>query len=332
MTALLAFAMEDSADAAQTAADAYMEQSEVVADLTADLSALIDQINEANGIAQDAVTANSNWLTALSSISEEVQRQKDEYEETNETLDGFILSLDQATESGAANAASLADVASKAQDAAAAVYENDLKTMSADDATKKYLDTLAAQRQAFIDSATEAGYNADEVKALADEIFATPDAHTTQMLIETAQAKWNLQDLNNAFNSLPKSLNIPVTTTVVGAGTVLKPPGQAIGGPVIGPGAKGVDSELRMLAPGEHVLTAAEVDAAGGHASIESYRASLRSGSWVTPGDRIGSAQIPAQVDQRPIEVIQNFYPKPEHSDSQIARKSAAGINAELRK
>ncbi|WP_311257334.1 phage tail tape measure protein [Microbacterium sp. WCS2018Hpa-9] len=332
MTALLAYAMEDSADAAQTAADAYMEQSEVVADLTADLSELIDQINEANDIAQDAVTANSNWLTALSGISEEVQRQKDAYEESQGTLDGFVLSLDQATEAGAANAASLADVASKAQDAAAAVYENDLTTMNADDATKKYLDTLAAQRQAFIDSAAGAGYNRDEVIKLADQIFATPDAHTTQMLIETAQAKWNLQDLNNAFNSLPKSLNIPVTTTVVGAGTVLKPPGQAMGGPVIGPGAKGVDSELRMLAPGEHVLTAAEVDAAGGHASIESYRASLRSGSWVTPGDRIGSAQVPAQVDQRPIEVKQYFYPKPEHSDSQIARKSAAGINAELRK
>lgn len=331
MTALLAFAMEDSADAAQTAADAYMEQAEVVADLTSDLSALIDQINEANGIAQDAVTANSNWLTALAGISEEVQRQKDAYEESQGTLDGFILSLDQATESGAANAASLTDVASKAQDAAAAVYENDLTTMSADDATKKYLDTLAAQRQAFIDSATGAGYNADEVKALADEIFATPDAHTTQMLVETAQAKWNLQDLNNAFNSLPKSLNIPVSTTVVGAGTVLKPPGQAMGGPVIGPGAKGVDSELRMLAPGEHVIPAHEVDAAGGHAGIESYRAALRAGSWVTPGDRLGSSQSQSKAQQRPSEVNQTFVMQPGMSESQVARKSAALINKQLR-
>lgn len=298
MTALLAFAMEDSADSAKTAAEAYMEQAEVVADLTADLSDLVDQINEANGIAQDAVTANSNWLTALAGISEEVQRQKDVYEEAHDTLDGFVLSLDQSTTSGAANAAALADVASAAQDAAAAQYEQDLTTMSADEATQKYLTTLASQRQAFIDSAVGAGYNKDEVVKLADQIFATPDAHTTKMIVETARAKWNLQDLNNAFNSLPKSLNIPVSTTVVGTGTVLKPPGQATGGPVVGPGAKGVDSELRMLAPGEHVLTAAEVDAAGGHREIEMYRAALRTGStgaWV-PSSGSQHSQAPAPL------------------------------------
>ncbi|MFJ4997106.1 phage tail tape measure protein [Microbacterium sp. NPDC088619] len=289
MTALLAFAMEDSAESAQTAAEAYMEQAEVVADLTSDLSDLIDQINEANGVAQDAVTANSNWLTALAGISEEVQRQRDEFEEANGTLDGFILSLDQATASGAANAASLADVAGKAQEAAAATYENDLKTMSADEATQKYLGTLASQRQAFIDSAVGAGYNRDEVVKLADQIFATPDAHSTQMLVETAQAQNKILDLINSFNRLPAFKNITIQTTTVGVGTVLKPPGQAMGGPVVGRGTKGVDSELRMLAPGEHVLTAAEVDAAGGHREIEQYRSALRSGStgaWMSASGR----------------------------------------------
>ena len=48
---------------------------------------------------------------------------------------------------------------------------------------------------------------------------------------------------------------------------------QATGGPVTGPGPKGIDSELRMLAPGEHVLTAREVDAMGGHGAVEAMRA-----------------------------------------------------------
>ncbi|KQQ65083.1 hypothetical protein ASF63_14035 [Microbacterium sp. Leaf320] len=316
-TALLAFAMEDSAEAADTAAESYMKQADAVADLHSDLTDLIEQINEANGIAQDAVTANSNWLTALSGISEEVQRQRDQYEEANGTLDGFILSLDQATVSGAANAASLSDVAAAAIDAADAQLQQDLNTMSADEATQKYLGTLASQRQAFVDAALAAGYNADEVNALAGEIFNTPPEHITRMLVETAQAKWNLQDLNNAFNSLPKSLNIPVTTTVVGTGTVLKPPGMSTGGPVIGRGTKGVDSELRMVAPGEHVIPANEVDAAGGHQGIEAYRASLRGGGWVAPATgasaqqsqgavevSLAGAQFTMLVDGRPVTAI----------------------------
>lgn len=40
--------------------------------------------------------------------------------------------------------------------------------------------------------------------------------------------------------------------------------GYSSGGAVFGPGPKGHDSRLAMLAPGEHVLTAREVDAAGG--------------------------------------------------------------------
>lgn len=294
MNALLAYAMEGTVETSKTAAEAYKEQADAVSDLNSDLTDLIDMVNEANGVAQDAVIANSEWLSALAGISEEVQRQRDAYEESHGTLDGFVLSLDQATAAGAANAASLADVAGKAYDAAAAVYENDLKTMSADGATQKYLGTLGAQRQAFIDSATGAGYNKDEVVKLADEIFRTPDAHTTQMIVETAQAKWNLQKLYEAFNQLPKHLNIPVSTTVIGAGTVLKLPGQATGGPVIGPGPKGKDSELRMLAPGEHVLTAAEVDAAGGHGAIQQFRSMLSSGSvgrWVPPSGGSGHAQ-----------------------------------------
>jgi len=53
---------------------------------------------------------------------------------------------------------------------------------------------------------------------------------------------------------------------------------MAGGGAVTGPGPKGVDSELRMLAPGEHVLTTAEVDAMGGQQAVYSFRRSIRGG------------------------------------------------------
>ena len=66
--------------------------------------------------------------------------------------------------------------------------------------------------------------------------------------------------------------------------------GLASGGPVEGPGPKGVDSVPRMLAPGEHVLTAAEVDRAGGHAAVERLRAMLRSGNGLTAAPAVQAA------------------------------------------
>lgn len=55
-------------------------------------------------------------------------------------------------------------------------------------------------------------------------------------------------------------------------------PGLATGGPVTGNGPKGVDSQWRLLAPGEHVWTDKEVDAAGGHGAVEALRAAALHG------------------------------------------------------
>lgn len=51
--------------------------------------------------------------------------------------------------------------------------------------------------------------------------------------------------------------------------------GYASGGPINLRGPKGVDSGLIAAAPGEHMLTADEVDAAGGHSAIKQWRESL---------------------------------------------------------
>ncbi|MDG4750628.1 hypothetical protein O7630_06740 [Micromonospora sp. WMMD718] len=63
---------------------------------------------------------------------------------------------------------------------------------------------------------------------------------------------------------------------IIGHGTKLK--GLASGGPVIGPGPKGVDSVPRMLAPGEFVLSARDVDRMGGFQAVEKMRRNLGNG------------------------------------------------------
>jgi tape measure domain-containing protein len=52
----------------------------------------------------------------------------------------------------------------------------------------------------------------------------------------------------------------------------------ATGGPIKGPGPRGVDSQLYWLAPGEHVWNDREVTAAGGHAAMERWRQAVLAG------------------------------------------------------
>ncbi len=199
-TGFLELATGKSAITAKTAADAYLAEAQRVDDLASQMRELVDRINEANGINQTAVSANARYQEALAGISAEVARQRDEFEQLNGTTDGFVASLDENTAAGSANAAMLADLAGSAQEAALKQFEVDKSTMSAKDAADKYLGTLAAQRQAFIDSAVEAGFNAQQVQALADRVFALPDAKEVQVIAETADAQWSIDnfiELNN---------------------------------------------------------------------------------------------------------------------------------------
>lgn len=64
--------------------------------------------------------------------------------------------------------------------------------------------------------------------------------------------------------------------------------GRAKGGPITGPGPKGRDSVPIMAAPGEHMLTASDVDKLGGQPGVYAFRAMLQSGAL--PGFEGGGA------------------------------------------
>jgi hypothetical protein len=268
----------------ESAAKAYQAEVSAVTDLNSQLTDLIDQINAANGVGQDAVTTNARYQSVLEGLSAEVEKNG--------------TTLDQNTAAGSANAAALAELAGSAQTAAQAQFEQDQATMSADAAATKYLDTLATQRQAFIDSAVGAGYNAGEVSALADQIFRMPTEKEFEAIVETATAQGEL----DRFVNLNNGRRVKVFVDAEGGqsfrvGTTTVAPGMSSGGPVLGPGPRGKDSELRMLAPGEHVLTAQEVTAAGGHGAIEEWRSALtgaRSDYALTADSREHVMEIPS--------------------------------------
>jgi len=63
---------------------------------------------------------------------------------------------------------------------------------------------------------------------------------------------------------------------------------KAAGGAIYGPGTGTSDSIPALLSNGEHVLTAAEVRAAGGQEAIYSLRAAIRSGARFAEGGAVG--------------------------------------------
>lgn len=128
---------------------------------------------------------------------------------------------------------------------------------------------------------------------------------TVQVTADTAAAI-------GALNAIPRHIDVFVDVHTSGAattgatggavigGTIRRAeggpiPGYPTGGPIIGPGSGTSDSIMAMLSNGEHVLTAAEVAAAGGHSAIYALRQSLLQGSGTGAGQSL-QAQLQAQL------------------------------------
>ncbi|QXG07395.1 tape measure protein [Mycobacterium phage RitSun] len=130
---------------------------------------------------------------------------------------------------------------------------------------------------------------------------------TVPVDVDITAAKQKLQNLYNEVFHAPAGYT-PPTTTPGSVGEMLVPAGadgyvpynpedwkrprfgggRAHGGPIGGPGPKGKDNTLIMAAPGEHMLTADEVDALGGQSGAYALRAAIRAGA--IPGFSNGGA------------------------------------------
>ena len=151
-------------------------------------------------------------------------------------------------------------------------------------------DVLAKNREAFIRAAEAAGQTKTKAEALATSIGLIPPKKATDFTLNTHDAVGRANAVKDAINAISgKTVTVTVKYAYKTFGkpaTAISPydyRGLASGGPVVGRGPKGVDSELRLLAPGEHVWTAAEVDAAGGQRAMASLRAAVLSHpNWST--------------------------------------------------
>ncbi|UAJ80149.1 phage tail tape measure protein [Leifsonia sp. ZF2019] len=179
---LLSLAMENStlvtasnAETTATAASAYQDAADQATSLTKQIDELIESIDKANGVGQDAVTTNATYQQALADVADTIQK-------AHEGAEGYSTSLDQSTSAGAKNASMFADLAEKSQAAAKAQYDLDHNTDS-------YRANLVAGRQALIDQITALTGNRDAAAALADQIYRIPSEKEFKLLADTQPAQ-----------------------------------------------------------------------------------------------------------------------------------------------
>jgi hypothetical protein len=171
------------------------------------------------------------------------------------------------------------------------------------DATKKH-DT---NRDAIVRAAEAAGFDTVEVHRLADTFGTLPTDPKVQVTVSGVQeALTQLQNLEIAQLALKQGLDPAEATRQWKAQHQQAQnlqQGLAAGGPVFGPGGP-TDDLVPALGPGgvryrlsndEHIVTAAEVKAAGGHGAIMAWRKWLlgdRPPQVMYPGDGSGGLKF----------------------------------------
>lgn len=174
---LLNFVMGESADITATAADAYMDEADSVADLNEQLLQLIESMNAANGVGQDAISQNIQYQDTLATV--------------NQAIADGARGLDVSTEAGRTNMDMLVGLAADSQSAAEAQF-------ALDNSTEGYTAAMAAGREALINSAMAMGYTRDEAVALADKIYAIPSQKDIKVIAQTQQAQRDIDNFVNA--------------------------------------------------------------------------------------------------------------------------------------
>lgn len=148
-----------------------------------------------------------------------------------------------------------------------------IEAMEASGAQSAQLDAaLAAQRESFIATAIQMGYTREEAVRLADQYGQIPASKATVASLTKGPGWDNIyNDITTKLNALPNGKTFTaLLNTVAGPGLF------ATGGAVFGAGTETSDSVPALLSTGEHVLTAREVRAMGGHDEVYRMRASLR--------------------------------------------------------
>lgn len=142
---------------------------------------------------------------------------------------------------------------------------------------------------------------AQQLQRLSAEMAKLSQGETIKLKaeVDTASVESAVAAVQAAFARQTFAIKVAAQPMTGGA----DPISRATGGPVAGPGTGTSDSIPAWLSNGEHVLTAAEVSAAGGHAAIYALRAAMRRGyvPRFADGGAVGASAVAGLVVPSPV-------------------------------
>jgi hypothetical protein len=173
----------------QTALNSQLVSGESsYAQASAGAQAYSTALTSLSGTANTLLGDEANFTTELGDLTTAVS--------TNST------SLDVNTAKGAANVTVVTQIATAADAAAAAVYQNEVAQVGA---TQAYADAnakLQQEKDAFEAAAEKAGFNKQQVQALANELFQLPKNVSTSVNVDTSAAEAHVNELEYELSRL----------------------------------------------------------------------------------------------------------------------------------
>lgn len=174
-TRLLEIAQSQGEEQSESAAQAYIAAADGADALRKDLDQLLDVLNEANEVGQDAISANIDYEQSLADAAKRI-------EEIRAGTEGYASTLDITTQAGRENKDELIRQAEASQKAARATFDLDGDTAA-------YIERLKEGRQRLIDNAIAMGASAGEAEELANKIYRIPTEREVKILADTSRAQ-----------------------------------------------------------------------------------------------------------------------------------------------
>ena len=263
-------ALEASTSATERDEQARQEQAQAVRQQEQALTELIQATQEYGSTLLALSGSETGVASARQSALGLLETYTDEWGNLNIAVDETTGKFDLNTESGLR--------AQQAIDNLAQAGMRQIQVMAESDATHEELVATAAKlTEEYVSVATQLGIAEEKARDLAAAFYEVPSEVPVKV---TASG---IEDVEAYLKRIPRYLQVDMVVVPSGPSGGPGPgftatPGFSAGGAVSGPGTTTSDSVIARLSRDEHVLTAAEVQAMGGHAAVYAMRAALRDG------------------------------------------------------